>query len=182
MRILGIDPGSINCGYGFVIAAEAHSRVRAGAGTQQIVYGGSGRIVMSAAKALEVRLSELFRSLREVIEESAPDVIAVERIFFAKSTKSALTLGHTRGVILLAIAESGRPLAEYSALEVKKAVVGYGRAEKAQVESMVRRLLDIRHNLSPDSSDALALALCHAHQTSFAASGKRHAMRSRKPS
>ncbi|HSW64766.1 MAG TPA: crossover junction endodeoxyribonuclease RuvC [Dissulfurispiraceae bacterium] len=178
MKILGIDPGSVYCGYGVVVAESAQKTVQAPGRSntdqsKRIAYGASGRIVLPAKKPLEVRLLELFCSLQDVISEFTPDAIAVERIFFAKSTKSALTLGHTRGVVLLAVAQSGKPLHEYSALEVKKAVVGYGRAEKAQVEAMVRQILGIRHVLSPDSADALALALCHAHQQSFAeASGK----------
>jgi crossover junction endodeoxyribonuclease RuvC len=128
---------------------------------------------MSPSKALHERLHDLFASLQEVIAECTPDVIVVERIFFAKSTRAALTLGHARGVILLSAALCDKPLHEYSALEVKKAVVGYGRAEKAQVEAMVRQILGVRHALSADSADALALALCHANHQSFAeASGK----------
>ena len=173
MKILGIDPGSVYCGYGVVIAESDQRAVplsgRSVRGrSNRIVYGASGRIVLPAARPLEIRLRQLFSSLQDVISEFAPDVIAVERIFFAKSTKSALTLGHTRGVVLLAVAQSDRPLHEYTALEVKKAVVGYGRAEKAQVESMVRQILGIRHALTPDSADALALALCHANHQSFA--------------
>lgn len=124
---------------------------------------------MSPSKPLHERLQDLFGSLQEVIAECTPDAIVVERIFFAKSTKAALTLGHARGVILLSASICGKPLHEYSALEVKKAVVGYGRAEKAQVEAMVRQILGVRHALSSDSADALALALCHANHQSFAA-------------
>ncbi len=172
MKILGIDPGSLRCGYGVVVAESARNpfpasgRSKTGR-SKHIAYGASGRIVLPASKPLEFRLRELFYSLQEVIAEFAPDVIAVERIFFAKNTKSALTLGHTRGVVLLAVAQSDKPLHEYSALEVKKAVVGYGRAEKSQVAAMVRQILGIRHAFSPDSADALALALCHANQLDY---------------
>lgn len=176
MRILGVDPGSLNCGYGLIVVEtpqHASSIVSRSSRPGRTVYGASGRIVLSPDKPLHERLQDLFSSLQEVIVECAPDVVVVERVFFAKSTKSALTLGHARGVILLSAALCGKPLHEYSALEVKKAVVGYGRAEKAQVEAMVRQILGIRHALSPDSADALALALCHANHQSFAvASGK----------
>ncbi|KAF0178656.1 MAG: crossover junction endodeoxyribonuclease RuvC [Nitrospirae bacterium] len=176
MKILGIDPGSLNCGYGLIVAKhprQTSSVTVRSHRPEQPAYGASGRIVMSASKPLHERLQDLFSSLQEVIAEYSPDVVVVERVFFAKSTKSALTLGHARGVILLSAALCGKALHEYSALEVKKAVVGYGRAEKSQVEAMVRRILGIRHVLSPDSADALALALCHAQHQSFAeASGR----------
>lgn len=176
MRILGIDPGSLNCGYGLIVPEAPRlstSIISRAPRPVRMVYVASGRIVMSPSKPLHERLQDLFSSLQEVIAECSPDVVVVERVFFAKSTKSALTLGHARGVILLSAALCGKPLHEYSALEVKKAVVGYGRAEKAQVEAMVRQILGVRHALSADSADALALALCHANHQSFAAaSGK----------
>jgi crossover junction endodeoxyribonuclease RuvC len=106
-------------------------------------------------------LCELYASLREVIVEYGPDEIIIEKMFFAKGIKSAISLGHTRGVVLLAAAQAAIPLHEYSALQVKQAVAGYGRADKNQVQQMVRRILGIRHELSPDGADALALALCH---------------------
>lgn len=156
MNILGIDPGSINCGYGLIRSAAT----RQSKGNE---YISSGRIALSASKPLHLRLRELYTSLSEVIRQYAPEEIVIEKIFFAKGVKAALSLGHTRGVILLAAAESGMPIYEYSALEVKKAVVGYGRADKRQVQLMVKEILKLRHNLSPDSADALALALCHAN-------------------
>jgi len=96
-----------------------------------------------------------------VISEVKPDEIVIERMFFAKGIKAALSFGHTRGVVLLTAAITGLPIFEYSPLEVKKAVVGYGRADKRQVMLMVREILGISNQLSPDSADALALALCH---------------------
>jgi crossover junction endodeoxyribonuclease RuvC len=156
MNILGIDPGSINCGYGLIRSVAT----RQSKGNE---YISSGRIALSASSPLHLRLRELYASLSEIIRQYAPDEIVIEKIFFAKGVKAALSLGHTRGVILLAAAESGMPIYEYSALEVKKAVVGYGRADKRQVQLMVREILKLRHNLSPDSADALALALCHAN-------------------
>jgi crossover junction endodeoxyribonuclease RuvC len=153
MKILGIDPGSINCGYGLIQKSSLK--------TQK--YLASGRIVMPPKQPLHSRLKELYSSLTDVISEYKPDEIAIEKIFFAKGVKSALSLGHTRGVVLLASALTGIPIYEYSALQVKKAVVGYGRADKNQVQQMVRRILNIARQLSPDSADALALALCHAN-------------------
>ncbi|MBZ0156649.1 MAG: crossover junction endodeoxyribonuclease RuvC [Alphaproteobacteria bacterium] len=169
MRVLGIDPGSVYCGYGLIRHSEPSHAPRRGRNGGQPVYLSSGRIVLPARKPLHARLNELYASLVEVIEEHQPDEIVIEKIFFAKGIKAALSLGHTRGVVLLAASLAGLPIHEYSPLEVKKAVVGYGRADKGQVESMVREILRIGHSLSPDSADALALALCHAHSTQFAA-------------
>jgi crossover junction endodeoxyribonuclease RuvC len=157
MRILGIDPGSINCGYGLIQKSEVRSQ------KSEVKYLLSGRIVLPAQKPLYVRLREVYTSLVDVISEYKPDEIVIEKIFFAKGTKAALSLGHTRGVVLLAASLTGLSIYEYSALEVKKAVVGYGRADKNQVQKMVREILNIKHSLSPDSADALALAICHAN-------------------
>jgi crossover junction endodeoxyribonuclease RuvC len=163
MKILGIDPGSVNCGYGLIRATETSNP--AGDGTNRSlgspVYISSGRVVMVASKPLHERLKELFESLSGVISEAKPDELVIEKMFFAKGIKAALSLGHTRGVALLAASRAGIPIYEYSPLEVKQAVVGYGRADKTQVQMMVRRILDIQHELSPDGADALAIALCH---------------------
>ncbi len=166
MRILGIDPGSIHCGYGLISdmtprqgSAETSVPVRR---LLRYSYLSSGRIVLPQSRPLHVRLREMYTSLSDVIADFRPDEIVIERMFFAKGTKSAISLGHTRGVVLLAASLSGITIYEYSPLEVKKAVVGYGRADKRQTEMMVRQILRISHHLSPDSADALALALCHA--------------------
>jgi crossover junction endodeoxyribonuclease RuvC len=164
MKILGIDPGSVNCGYGLISAKETSLAGRHTEGCRSM--GGpvcltSGRVVMAASKPLHERLKELFSSLSEVISELRPDEIVIEKIFFAKGIKAAFGLGHTRGVVLLAASLAGIPIHEYSALEVKQAVVGYGRADKRQVQMMVRQILNIKHQLSPDGADALAIALCH---------------------
>jgi crossover junction endodeoxyribonuclease RuvC len=170
MRILGVDPGSVHCGYGLIgtrpSSGNPHGPSRSGVATQRCIYLSSGRIVLTAAHPLHVRLRDLYASLREVISEYKPDEVVVEKMFFAKGTKAAISLGHTRGVVLLAASLSGMSIYEYSPLEVKKAVVGYGRADKHQTEMMVRQILRITHALSPDSADALALALCHAHTKS----------------
>ncbi|TAN43043.1 MAG: crossover junction endodeoxyribonuclease RuvC [Nitrospirae bacterium] len=156
MKILGIDPGSIYCGYGLInVSANPYSK--------KILYLSSGRIVMPAKDPLHERLKTLFSTLSEVFSEYKPDEIAIEKMFFAKGTKAAISMGHTRGAVLVAAALTGMPIFEYSALEVKKAVVGYGKADKNQVQCMVSQILNIRHKLSPDSADAIALAVCHAH-------------------
>lgn len=146
-RILGVDPGSRICGYGIVTGDGA--------------YITSGRLMLSQKKPLHERLSELHNGLREVISEFAPSEAVVERVFFAKNVQSALSLGHARGVVLLAAAEQGLDVFEYTPNEVKKAVTGYGRASKQQMQDMVRSVLGLAHALSSDSADALALALCH---------------------
>lgn len=153
MKILGIDPGSISCGYGLIEVADYNIKH----------YLASGKIVMPARRPLHIRLGELYTSLVDVISEYKPDEITIEKIFFAKGAKAAISLGHTRGVVLLAVSVTGLSIYEYSALEVKKAVVGYGRADKNQVQKMVREILNIKHSLSSDSADALALAICHAN-------------------
>ncbi len=156
MTILGIDPGSLFCGYGIIQCKNTNLQA----------YVCSGRIVMPAKKALHERLGELFVTLKEIIDEYMPEEIVIEKMFFAKGIKSALSLGYTRGVVLAAASLSGRPIYEYSALEIKKAVVGYGRADKRQVQAMVSKILLLKHPLSQDSADALAAALCHAAVTS----------------
>lgn len=152
MKVLGIDPGSINCGYGLIEKSKT---------TNHIKYLSSGRIVLSRRKNIYIRMKELYLSLSEVMLEFKPDEIVIEKIFFAKGTKAALSLGYTRGVVMLSAAMTELPIYEYSALEVKRAVVGYGKADKMQVQKMVREILSIKHQLSSDSADAIALALCH---------------------
>lgn len=163
MKILGIDPGSIFCGYGFIKTPDN----RGLPGRCGPVYLASGRIALPARKPLHSRLRELYETLAGVIAEYSPDEIVIEKMFFAKGIKAALSLGHARGVVLVAAAMTDLAIYEYSALEVKKAVVGYGRADKNQVQEMVRAILAIRRPLSPDSADALALAVCHANTVNF---------------
>ncbi len=156
LKILGIDPGSIACGYGLVRTDGKNAE-----------YLTSGRICPAPSKPLHLRLRLIYESLTDIIRSHGPDHIVVEKIFFAKGVKAALSLGHARGVVLLAAASEEIELHECSALEVKQAVVGYGRAEKSQVQEMVRLILNIKEPLSPDSSDALALALCHVNAIKF---------------
>lgn len=164
MKILGIDPGSLKCGYGLIGVAEFKDLNQLSAfRNQPYKYLSSGRIVIPARQPLSARLRLLHTSLQEVIAEFSPDEIAIEKMFFAKGVKAALSFGHARGVVLLAAALSGLPIYEYSALEVKKAVVGYGRADKNQVQKMVCQILAVKNALSSDSADALALAVCHCN-------------------
>lgn len=153
MLILGIDPGSFRCGYGIIEITSINN----------YHYISSGRIIMSRHKTLPERLRELFSTMKEIIDEYKPDNIVIEKIFFAKGIKSAMSLGHTRGVIIVASSLSERPIFEYSPLEIKKAVVGYGKADKRQVKKMVSDILMIKHDISFDSADALATAICHAN-------------------
>lgn len=153
MRILGIDCGSERTGFGVIDSDGEDHRV--------ITFGA---IQTSAQLSFPKRLQKIYAGLLELIRELAPDEVAVEEVFYASNAKSALKLGHVRGVALLAATETGLPIGEYSALEVKSSVVGYGRAEKAQVQEMVKRLLQLDEIPQPDdAADALALAMCHAH-------------------
>jgi crossover junction endodeoxyribonuclease RuvC len=161
VKILGVDPGSIMCGYGLVTSDG-----------REACYVASGRIAAPASRPLHYRLRSIYESLLEIIRDHEPDDIVVEKIFFAKGAKAALSLGHARGIVLLAAATENIPLHEFSALEVKKAVVGYGRAEKRQVQEMVKLILNIRGTLHADSADALALALCHMNTLKFRESVK----------
>jgi crossover junction endodeoxyribonuclease RuvC len=152
LRVLGVDPGSTTTGFG-VVEARGNSLTLVEAGC-----------VHAPDEELPERLVAIHRGLAEVIARSKPDTAAVESLFFAKNVRSAIALGHARGVALLAIAEGGLSLAEYSPAEVKRAVVGTGRAEKEQVAHMVRMLLGrAPQSARLDVTDALAVAICHAH-------------------
>lgn len=167
--ILGIDPGSIVCGYGIIKTVNSeqcsHSeQLRVNSKltlSTDTVYIASGRIMLPSKQPLNIRLKELYSNLTDIIREYSPHEVAIEKVFFAKSIKAALVLGQARGAALVAAAFSELPVYEYSALEVKKAIVGYGRAEKHQVQSMVSKILNLKTKLSADSADAIALALCH---------------------
>ena len=152
--VLGIDPGSIITGFGVVETDGSSSRVMAW-----------DSVKTSSRAPLPERLAAIYKGVVEQISSHRPDVIAVENVFQSKNVKSALKLGHARGVILLAAAQSGAEIHEYAPREVKQSVVGIGSASKAQVASMVRRLLDIGDaELGEDESDALGVALCYTHR------------------
>jgi crossover junction endodeoxyribonuclease RuvC len=152
MRIIGIDPGSMITGYGIVEQVD-----------RRLCHVASGRVVSCARDPFHQRLKTIHRELEEVIACHAPEVMAVEDLFIARNVRSALKLGHVRGVVLLAGLNAGLALAEYSPLEVKKALVGYGRAQKTQVQEMVRLLLGLGELPQSDTADALAVAICHLH-------------------
>lgn len=154
MRVLGIDCGGAYTGYGVV---EIHTGGRLSCLT-------CGAIKLSTREALPRRLSRIFTQLGEIIAEHQPDQVAIEDVFYALNVKSALKLGQVRGVAMLAAATAGLEVAEYSPLTIKSSVVGYGRAEKQQVQHMVTRLLQLAEAPEPmDASDALAIAICHLH-------------------
>ncbi len=152
MRILGIDPGSRTTGYGVV--EMQGNRLR------HITHG---QIAAAKADDLPGRLQIIYQALEEVIRTTHPNAVAVEDIFVSNNARSALKLGHARGVALLAGTQAGLPVFEYSALQVKSAVVGYGKADKKQVQQMVKVLLCLSKAAPPDASDALAVAICHSH-------------------
>jgi crossover junction endodeoxyribonuclease RuvC len=154
MRVLGIDCGGEYTGYGVV---EIHSSGKLRCLT-------CGAIKLSAREPLPRRLSRIYMQLGAIIAEHQPDEVAIEDVFYALNVKSALKLGQIRGVAMLAASSAGLAVAEYSPLTIKSSVVGYGRAEKHQVQSMVMRLLELPAPPEPlDASDALAIAICHLH-------------------
>jgi crossover junction endodeoxyribonuclease RuvC len=153
VRVMGVDPGSSITGYG-VIESD-------GRGYRLVECAG---VRASPKLTFGERLLVISNKLEEVMERLAPQACAVEETFYAVNVKSALTLGHVRGVVLLAAARAGIEVFEYSPLEIKSALVGYGRAEKQQVQEMVRLLLKLKNPPQPlDASDALAVAICHAN-------------------
>lgn len=150
MKILGIDPGSGIIGFGLV---ERFSKPK-------LLDAGVIRTRIGDDPA--TRLVELYESLKELISEFKPDVAAVEKLFFAQNVTTAMNVSQARGVILLALAEAGLPIAEYTPLQIKMAMTGYGRATKAQIQEMVRVQLGLKKKPSPDdAADALAVALTH---------------------
>jgi len=157
MRVMGIDCGSEYTGFGVV--EQQHS--------PSLNCLAFGAIRLSTREPLEVRLRRIFQELSRIMSEHQPEVVAIEDIFHAVNAKSALRLGHVRGVAMLAAAEAGLPVVAYAPLAVKSAVVGYGRAEKSQVQMMVTRLLQLEVAPEPpDAADALAIAICHIHTAS----------------
>lgn len=156
MRVLGIDCGGEYTGYGVVEMQPAG----------KLCCLSCGAVKLSPREALPQRLARIFTRLGELISEYRPDEVAIEDIFYALNVKSALKLGQVRGVAMLAAATAGLAVSEYSPLTIKSSVVGYGRAEKPQVQAMVTRLLNLSSAPEPmDASDALAIAICHLHTT-----------------
>jgi crossover junction endodeoxyribonuclease RuvC len=152
LLILGIDPGSHITGYGVIDKKGNYLR--------HIIHG---EIKPRKDSLLSTVLSSIYQHLSEVIVENSPQAIALENIFYGKNVRSLIKQAHVRGVIIFAGAGKGIPVFEYSPLEVKKAVVGYGRAEKRQVQIMVKAILKLPALPPADAADALAVAICHAN-------------------
>ena len=153
MKIFGIDPGSERTGYGCLETD--------GSATHLVTCGA---ISARPSDAFPQRLARIHRELSALLIRCAPDCVAIENVFHAVNVRSALKLGHARGVAMLAAVEAGCPVAEYSPTEIKRSVVGYGRADKHQVQQMIKLLLGLDRLPSPhDAADALAVAICHLH-------------------
>ncbi len=158
MVILGIDPGYATVGYGAIEHIKNKSRV--------LTYGA---ITTPPGLAMPMRLSEVYRDIGVLLDKIRPDAVAIEQLFFGNNTTTAIAVAQARGVLLLACAEWGLMPAEYTPLQVKQAVVGYGRAEKRQVMEMTRVQLGLESIPRPDdAADALAIAICHGHSAGSA--------------
>jgi crossover junction endodeoxyribonuclease RuvC len=152
MRILGIDPGTRITGYG-IIDVEGN-RLR---------HVDNGIVKTRSSDPLPLRLKAIYDGLTVVLKEFSPEAVAIEQVFLAKNPKAALTLGHARGTAVIASVNLNLEVHEYSALQVKSAVVGYGHAAKQQVQHMVKTLLNLPEVAQEDAADALAVAICHAN-------------------
>ncbi len=153
MLVLGIDPGTAITGYGLVSKED-----------DALTLVDYGTITTPQEAPLPQRLQTIYRELREIVSQHQPTAAAVEKLFFSKNVRTALSVGQARGVALLAVADAGLPLHEYTPLQVKQSVVGYGRATKEQVQKLVQMLLDLDFVPQPDdAADAIAVAICHIH-------------------
>ncbi|HEC12233.1 MAG TPA: crossover junction endodeoxyribonuclease RuvC [Acidiferrobacteraceae bacterium] len=153
MRVLGIDPGSRLTGFGVVDISAGN-----------LAYVASG-VVKAPTDVLPQRLKVIYDGVYEVIETHQPDIIVVEKVFIARNAQSALILGHARGAAICAGVNQGLPVSEYTALQIKQAVVGRGHAAKEQVQHMVQILLKLAAPPQEDAADALACAICYIHST-----------------
>lgn len=161
MRIIGIDPGTVVCGYGIV---------ETGANRQTLKYITAGDVKLKSKDPLPERLKTLHDSLTLIVKEFNPAYLSLEKIFYHKSIQSAFALGSARGVVLLLAAQNNLPVFEYNPTEVKMALTGYGRAEKRQVQEMVKIILGLKtskEKFSEDSTDALALSICHINSSTM---------------
>lgn len=157
MRVCGIDCGTETTGYG-IVEWDGHAR------EPRLVSLGAGGICPPRKALLPQRLALIYSELASIFERFRPDIIAVEEVFYSVNAKSAIRLGHVRGVALLAAATAGLAVAEYAPLTIKSTVTGYGLAAKEQVQFMVARLLSLPCAPEPaDAADALAIAICHIH-------------------
>ena len=158
MLVLGVDPGSRVTGFGLV--------EKEGAGMRCIR---SGIIRLPGEAPFYERIHRIYQTMTEIMERHRPDQLAIEDCFFAKNVKSSLKIGHARGAVLIAAVECGLQIFEYTPLEIKKAVAGYGSASKEQVRSMIRWMLKMQSEPPLDASDALATAICHLNWKRFSA-------------
>jgi crossover junction endodeoxyribonuclease RuvC len=157
VRVLGIDPGIAIVGFGFID--------KIGSKLVPVQYGS---IQTEAHKDPAIRLKEVYDATRQLIDKYKPDSMAIEKLFFNRNVTTAFTVGQARGVMILAGVQAGLPIAEYTPLQVKQAVVGYGKAEKHQVQEMVKIFLKLSAVPKPDDvADALAVAICHAHSSAL---------------
>lgn len=157
MRVFGIDCGTEFTGYG-VVEVDHEAR------TPRLQHRAAGTIRLSKKEKTPQRLAQVYSELTALLALHEPEVVAIEEVFFSANAKSALKLGQVRGVAMLAAASCGLPVVEYAPLSIKSAVVGYGLAQKEQVQFMVTRLLELEvAPESPDAADALAIAICHIH-------------------
>ncbi len=157
MKALGIDPGTATTGYGIL--------ENNGDDVQVVEYG---CIKTSSTESSSDRLKKIYSSIKKIISKHKPKCIAVEKLFFGQNTKTAMSVGQARGVVILAASQAGLEIAEYTPLEVKMALTGYGRADKKQMQQMVMRLLKMKILPTPDdAADALAVALCHMNSDGF---------------
>jgi len=156
MLVLGVDPGSLITGYGLVNKEE-----------NKLIYVEGGKISLSHSWPFSERIHGIFSSLSEIIQTYQPEEMSIEDVFFAKNVKSALKIGHARGAALVAAIQGGLKVFEYTPLQIKQSVVGYGRATKEQVRAMVKLILKLDTQLSFDTSDALAIAICHHNWVRF---------------
>ena len=154
--VLGIDPGSIVTGWG-LIEIEGN----------RLCHVAHGTIGVSASLGQAARLSQIYRGIHDIVQQYQPAAVSLEKVFFSRNVQSALKLGQARGMALLAAAQNQIDVSEYSAAEIKVAVVGYGRATKEQVQRMVTALLCLRGAMRADAADALAAAICHVHRATF---------------
>jgi len=155
MRVLGIDPGTLTSGYG-IVTEENH----------KLFHVVSGGISPSAKQPFPKRLGKIYDELEKIIDKFKPHAVVIEDLFVSNNIKSALKLGHARGVAILVAVNAGLPVFEYAPAEVKQAVVGNGKAEKKQVQMMVKSLLELPKAPHPaDAADALAAAICHIHSS-----------------
>ncbi len=173
MRVLGIDPGSMVTGFAVLDTGERGTSRPSGASEQRrkvnkgLTHVHSGSIRMPASESLPLRLARVYNALQGIIRDFEPDNAAIEDVFLAKNPRSALKLSHVRGVAMAVSALAGLNVYEYSPREVKQAVVGYGQASKLQVQKMVQALLCLDEMPAQDTSDALAVAICHINTTSM---------------